>query len=315
MRIVGRAASLALLLAVAQAIRTLKEGPMIDAEGREYKSAPAPAPVPAAAGGASGKDRAVSPADVFLGEPRCRAAAAAADGEFVIEAELQDCGSKSSISGDSLLYSNQLVIAPAPRTRSITRLPRAVIPVSCRYRRTQLVSSSVQPSGSGRTSTFSLRLMTDDWRGETSSRVFYLGDMLRLQASYTGPDSGRRRLFIDSCVAALSPDTTSVPRYYFVENHGCLTDAKQGGRDALFRPRQRAHTLQLQLNAFLFQQDARNSACNYEHSRWKNVDGHDDACRCCDSTCYTSSPTRHNKANMRLLATKGTPERFYSFSL
>lgn len=43
---------------------------------------------------------------------------------------------------------------------------------------------------------------------------------MRLQASYTAPDSGLRRVFVDSCVATLSPDPRSVPRYYFIENHG-----------------------------------------------------------------------------------------------
>lgn len=60
----------------------------------------------------------------------------------------------------------------------------------------------------------------DDWTSETFSSVFYLGDFLHLEASYSGPDSRQRRLFIDSCVATLSPDATSVPRYYFIENHG-----------------------------------------------------------------------------------------------
>lgn len=60
----------------------------------------------------------------------------------------------------------------------------------------------------------------DDWRSVTTTTTFYLGDILHLQASYTGPASERRRLLIDGCVATLSPNDTSVPRYNFVENHG-----------------------------------------------------------------------------------------------
>ncbi|KAI4822369.1 hypothetical protein KUCAC02_007921, partial [Chaenocephalus aceratus] len=85
-------------------------------------------------------------------------------------------------------------------------------------------------------------VLNKDWTGETLTSVFYTGDLLHLEASYSGPDAGHRRLFIDGCVAALSPDLRSVPRYYFIENHGT-----------------RSSSLQLQLDAFLFPHDTRNS--------------------------------------------------------
>ncbi|KAJ4931642.1 hypothetical protein JOQ06_010083 [Pogonophryne albipinna] len=112
---------------------------------------------------------------------------------------------------------------------------------------------------------FSLKLMTEDWTGETLTSVFYSGDLLHLEASYSGPDAGHRRLFIDSCVAALSPDPRSAPRYYFIENHGCFNDAKEDGSNALFNPRKRSSSLQLQLDAFLFPQDTRNSVSHFNN--------------------------------------------------
>ncbi|XP_033999482.1 zona pellucida sperm-binding protein 3-like [Trematomus bernacchii] len=153
--------------------------------------------------------------------------------------------------------------------------------------------------------------MTEDWTGETLTSVFYTGDLLPLEASYSSSDAGYRSLFIDGCVAALSPDPRSAPRYYFIENHGCFNDAKEEGSNALFNPRTRSSSLQLQLDAFLFPQDTRNlifitcqlkatsekqksspvnKACNYINSRWINVDG-SDVCRCCDDTCSSNSPT------------------------
>ncbi|XP_070703562.1 zona pellucida sperm-binding protein 3-like [Pempheris klunzingeri] len=334
---------ISLAFGVAGAIRPLKDGPMIDAEGREYKTLR----VDAENGGSqfsSGSTvhvqcteatmiivvqadlyqngRLVSPEELFLGgvehsqSSQCRAAPAG-DAEYVIEAGLQDCGSELTMSEDSVIYSNKLVISPAASYHGITRTAQAVVPVSCHYKRTHLVSSntpqkvltfSTPAKYSTGHSDFSLKLMTDDWTSETVSSVLYLGDLLHLEASYTGPDSGRRRLFIDSCVATLSPDAASVPRYYFIENHGCLTDAKEEGSNTLLQPRTKVSSLQLQLDAFLFHQDPRNSifitcqlkvtsdmwsspvnkACNYVHSRWQNVDGHDDACRCCDSACSSN---------------------------
>uniref|UniRef100_UPI0037E9137C zona pellucida sperm-binding protein 3-like n=1 Tax=Semicossyphus pulcher TaxID=241346 RepID=UPI0037E9137C len=348
MRLAALSASLLLLIfAVSEAIRLLKEGPMIDAEGREYKTLRVNAeslsgpqlsdvsPVRVQCTEATmivvvkadlfKTGRLVSAEELFLGEAetsqssRCRAAAAG-DSEYVIEAGLQDCGSRLSISEDSVIYSNNLVVSPAATYHGITRTAHAVVPVSCHYQREHVVSSHTQQppltrSSPTQRSAFSLKLMTDDWTRETFSRVFHLGDVLHLQASYSAPDSAQRRLFIDSCVATLSPDVTSVPRYYFIENNGCLTDARDGGSNTRFRSRRRADSLQLLLGVFLFHQDARNSifitcqlkatadmwksspvnkACNYEQSRWENVDGSDDVCRCCDGTCYRT-PSRWSR--------------------
>ncbi|KAM9843974.1 zona pellucida sperm-binding protein 3-like [Aulostomus maculatus] len=298
--------SLLLLLScfcLSEAIRTLKEGPMIDAEGREYKSLKIEAEILPRPDTRSAvhiqctaatmiilvkadlynNGQFLSPEELLLGgaqhsgDSQCLAYPAS-DSEYVIEAGLQDCGSKLTISGDSVIYSNNLIVLPAANYLGITRTSEAVVPVSCHYK-----SSSAYPE---KGSVFSLKLMTDDWRGASLSSVFYLGDLLHLEASYNGPDL--RQLFISSCVITMTPNPTSLPRYYFLHNNGCLTDAKQQGSKALFLPRKRANALQLQLDAFLFQQDPRNSiyitcqlkatsdmwrssrtnkACNFVHSR------------------------------------------------
>lgn len=120
MKLTVVAAALLLTFAVVQAIRYLKEGPVIDAEGREYKS-----PLLGVEEGLRGlasairvhctdtsmtvvvktnlfqTGRRVSPEEFFLGEalnPSCQAAAST-DGEYVIRAELLECGSQLSVSG------------------------------------------------------------------------------------------------------------------------------------------------------------------------------------------------------------------------
>lgn len=116
-------ALMCLACGVTDAIRTLKEGPMIDAEGREYKSGP-----PLDSGRAKFSDkptirvqctevsmiifiqadfyktgRLVGPGELFLGDAKyskssgCQAVPAG-DDEYVIEADLQDCGSILTVS-------------------------------------------------------------------------------------------------------------------------------------------------------------------------------------------------------------------------
>nr|XP_049600913.1 uncharacterized protein LOC125983585 [Syngnathus scovelli] len=332
---------LSLLLSSCVAIRTLKEGPMIDQDGREYKSpvvvvdtdksSESPSnPLPPVLVTCTPSSMiiqvktdtygpTVSPEELFLGEEylglgQCRAFAVS-DSELVIKAGLQQCGTQLRISEDSLIYSNQLTFSPAPYHRDVTRKSQSVVPVSCRYKRTHIVSSPPRaplqilatsrksPSAS---SDFSLKLMSDDWTRLRLSNVFYLGDMLNMEASYANPAPEPRRLFIDSCVATLSPEASSVPRYFLIENNGCLADSKQPGSRARFLSRSRADVLRLQLDAFLFNRDERNTlfltcrlkvtsdmwrsspvnkACTYMNTRWENVDGSPDVCRCCHDTC------------------------------
>lgn len=133
---VGHSASLALLLSfacvVADAIRPLKDGPMIDAEGREYKSATVRADAEEISRPqlkdrfsvrveCTGKTMIIvvkedmyknghlmSPGELSLGDmghsqrSQCRAVSAG-DSEYIIEAELQDCGSKLTVSSHCLI--------------------------------------------------------------------------------------------------------------------------------------------------------------------------------------------------------------------
>ncbi|XP_061741012.1 zona pellucida sperm-binding protein 3-like [Nerophis ophidion] len=340
--------SLALLLSRSSAVRNLKDGPVVDKDGREYKSvgvdendvtSEGRQPVQVTCTERSmiievtanvfGSRQLVSPGELFLGGAEhsgsrpCQALPDA-DGNYIIKAGLLDCGTQLSLSDDSVIYSNHLTFSPRPR-HVITRLTEAVIPVSCHYRRRHVVSSHPQDvppiiSSPTNTSPFSLKLMSDDWTRPRLSNVFHLGDFINIEASYINPGPEQRQLFIDSCVATLSPDSTSVPRYFFIENNGCLSDSKLQASRSHFLSRRRVDVVQLQLDAFRFQRDERNSifitcqlkassemwrsspvnkACSYVHSRWINVDESDEVCSCCESTCSQNFPKKDNKDTTR----------------
>ncbi|XP_069043702.1 zona pellucida sperm-binding protein 3-like [Lepisosteus oculatus] len=100
---------------------------------------------------------------------------------------------------------------------------------------------------------------TPRYRGVARScNVFYLGDFLNIEAPVTQANHQPPRLFVDSCVATLVPDTTSTPSYSFIDNKGCLTDAKLTGSNSQFMPRFQDSKLQMKLDAFRFQREARN---------------------------------------------------------
>lgn len=65
---------------------------------------------------------------------------------------------------------------------------------------------------------YCLAICADDWLYERSSNVFYLGEPIVMEASVRVGHHVGLRVFLSSCVATLSPDIYSVPRYIFIEN-------------------------------------------------------------------------------------------------
>ncbi|XP_051519306.1 zona pellucida sperm-binding protein 3-like [Myxocyprinus asiaticus] len=333
-----------LSVCVTGAIRTLKDGPKIGPDGRQYKTAFLPrgdltdepqsrvVPVQLRCTAQSmiviiradlhSNGRQVTAKELHLGRStKSCEATPYSDTEYVIEADLHLCGSELSIEGDHLVYSNQLIYTPVKNSFGIVRTSGAAIPIECHYKRTHFVSSTdVKPTWEPLTSTkaamefisFSFKLMNDDWRTKRSSYVYHLGDMMNIQASFLKEKHASFRLVMDSCVATLQPDIASVPRYVFVQNHGCLTDSKMPASSARFLPRKQNHVLQMQMDAFRFYEDHRNSiyitchlkiqelnimnkACTYSGQRWLSVDGMDDVCECCESTCDVNRQKQMSK--------------------
>ncbi|XP_035288481.1 zona pellucida sperm-binding protein 3-like [Anguilla anguilla] len=248
----------------------------------------------------------------------CRAFAFS-DIEYVIEASLHECGTLLTIEEDSLVYSNVLSVSPMPTSSGIIRTSSAIIPIACHYLRRHVVSSeAVYPTWAPFTSTvaaldlldFSLRLMAADWRSESSSKKYVFGELLHIEALVSLSGHVPLRIFMDTCIATMDPDMNSEPRYAFIQNHGCLSDAHVKGSHAQFMPRFLDEKLQVKMDAFVFPEgfpeseiyiacqlrvtaasestDAMNKACSYVNGRWQSVDGEDAVCSCCDSTCQGS---------------------------
>ncbi|MGH0191049.1 UNVERIFIED_CONTAM: hypothetical protein FKN15_056002 [Acipenser sinensis] len=138
---------------------------------------------------------------------------------------------------------------------------------------------------------FSLRLLADDWLTQRTSNVYSLGDVLNIEASIDGTNHMPLRLFVDSCVATMVPDRNASPRYVFIDNSGCLVDAKVSGSGSRFiSPRVQNTKLQLRLDAFRFYSDPRSSiyiTCHLKvAAASQNVDSVNKACS------FTASSSR-----------------------
>ncbi|XP_072420372.1 zona pellucida sperm-binding protein 3-like [Chiloscyllium punctatum] len=140
--------------------------------------------------------------------------------------------SVDQITGDFLIYTTHIPNYPGS---VIVRTNGAVVPIECRYLRKGNVSSNpINPtwipfsstrSGEGHLS-FSLRLMNGDWLTERPSTVYSLGDLIHIEASVSMANHMPLKLYIDRCVATLSPDKDPTARYRIIDYNGCLLDSK-----------------------------------------------------------------------------------------
>ncbi|KAM4619206.1 LOW QUALITY PROTEIN: zona pellucida sperm-binding protein 3-like [Polymixia lowei] len=245
---------------------------------------------------------------------------------LVFEYELHGCGSQLTMSEDSFVYRFTLNYTPSLLGSSPIVRTRAVsINVECHYPRKHDVSSeSLKPSWkpyvaeevSEESLYFSLKVMTDDWKFERPSSQYFLGDMMKIEASVQQFHHVPLHLFVDSCVATLIPNTNTVPRYSFLDKHGCLMDGKLTDSSSRFIPRTQGDKLQFQLEVFRFQQDnhgviyitchlkattaesVTNKACSFSNG-WTEASGKHDLCSCCDTDCGPESRPAH-------LSTPGT---------
>lgn len=62
-----------------------------------------------------------------------------------------------------------------------------------------------------------------DWSSERKSSVHFLGETVNMEASVDHHlHHLPLRLYVDSCVATLTADVNSYPRYPFIDHQGCV---------------------------------------------------------------------------------------------
>ncbi|KAK5867541.1 hypothetical protein PBY51_012017 [Eleginops maclovinus] len=254
----------------------------------------------------------INPRDITLGNCGPVAEDNAAQ-VLIFETELHSCLSTLTMTEDSIVYSFTLFYDPKPVGDSlVVRTSKASIIVECHYPRKHNVSSLPLdplwiPFSAVKVSEeflyFTLRLMTDDWQYERPSYQYFLGDTINIEAVVKQFFHVPLRVCVSSCVATIAPDMNSRPNYAFIENNGCLVDARITGSNSRFMARTAENKLQFQLEAFRFQgtdsgllyitchlkasstaypigSDYR--ACSYING-WKEASGQDAACGSCES--------------------------------
>ncbi|XP_063786861.1 zona pellucida sperm-binding protein 3-like [Pseudophryne corroboree] len=262
-----------------------------------------------------GNGKLVKASDLSLGPQSCSPSPQSTDTSVVFKIGLQECGNAVQMMADWLIYTTSLTYTPtSPSGVPIIRTNPAVVPIQCFYPRHGNVSSNaIKPTwvpfsttvSSEERLSFSLQLMMDDWSAPRPSSDFQLGDMFYIEASVNTQNHVPMMLFVDSCVATLSPDVQSTPNYALIAYNGCLVDGQQEDSSSSFiSPRPEPDKLRFMVDAFRFTgidvsliyitctlraaaatqvPDPVNKACSYvkASSSWTAVDGSNTICQCC----------------------------------
>ncbi|NXX61960.1 ZP3 protein, partial [Scopus umbretta] len=272
----------------------------------------------------------VKAAELTLGSAACLPIVwSTAETIVTFMAGLHECGSTLRLTPDALVYSMSLNYNPVPTGNPVIICTSpAVVPIECHYpRRDNVSSNAVKPTWVPFRSTlsseeklpFSLRLMNDDWSAERASTIFQLGEVLHFQAGVNTENHAPLRLFVDNCVATLTPDRSSAPQYVLIDFNGCLVDGQLDDATSTFiSPRPRQDVLPFAVDAFKFAGDSSNlkqiyitchlkvsladqapdpvnKACSFNKASnlWAPVEGTQDVCSCCEmKSCFLAGHSR-----------------------
>uniref|UniRef100_A0A4W5LHN3 Zona pellucida sperm-binding protein 3 n=1 Tax=Hucho hucho TaxID=62062 RepID=A0A4W5LHN3_9TELE len=158
---------------------------------------------------------------------------------LIFESPLQSCGSQLRVCIITMIMIEKKY---KPRKHNVSSL--ALIPTWTPFSAAKYAEELLY---------FSMKLMTADWQYERAGNMYVLGDMVNIEASVMQYFHVPLRVFVDSCVATLEPNLNANPRYSFIENHGCMIDAKVTGSHSQFMPRSADYKLYFQVEAFRFQ--------------------------------------------------------------
>ncbi|XP_054826450.1 zona pellucida sperm-binding protein 3-like [Eublepharis macularius] len=241
---------------------------------------------------------------------------------LLLEYPLSACEATRKLLQNSIHYGNVLHYIPSA-TNGVIRTSRFSHSIDCFYPRSGNVSSlGIQPTWFPFSSTlmdrqrldFVLEVYDSTWSRPISTPLYYLGDLINIQASVRKGSHVPLRVYVDECVAR--PSAESSVKYEVITNHGCLVDGQHSHSHFLAAPA--AETLRFQLDTFTFigasdqiylichlkavptdSTDHHNKACSYDRTTatWSSHEGGD--CSCCDSSTGCGSKRRKRGKQQR----------------
>ncbi|XP_072296448.1 zona pellucida sperm-binding protein 3-like [Eucyclogobius newberryi] len=225
--------------------------------------------------------------------------------QAVFRVALDECKFRRMVTGDSMLYSNNLTYVPSPESQFVPFDQS----VTCVYERPKnwypmIYNPVFSTYGEGEL-VFHFEVMNSDFTGPAESATFPLGALIPFRASVQQASHQPLQLFVEECVASTSPQLLpNHEKYTIITNKGCLVDSKVSR--SRFLPRQKSSEINGLLQAFKFSTGEQvylhctlvawdptvlgttKKACNYVQGHgWELADNpsYSNLCDCCESSC------------------------------
>ncbi|XP_028988239.2 zona pellucida sperm-binding protein 3-like [Betta splendens] len=230
--------------------------------------------------------------------------------EAVFNVYFSNCNFRRLITGDRLMYTNELSYVSSPGSDLAHTITHLVV---CSYKRPkgwrpQIYDAVFNTYSQGHLE-FHISLGSDDFSSPAASTTFPLGSLMPIMASVEQKAHHPLLLLLEECVATTTPKLQPDSKVYpLITNKGCLVDSKTS--HSTFKPRKKASEIHLALQAFRFalgqevfihcqlgvwdpaDLDPAKKACHYvKHHGWELMDNpkKSNLCNCCDSTCKSRS--------------------------
>ncbi|KAK7930286.1 hypothetical protein WMY93_006681 [Mugilogobius chulae] len=225
-----------------------------------------------------------------------------------------DCHFSNESNVDHLTIKN--VLHYLPTTPVLREIPFDV-PVKCNYQRLHhSYKVGFRPNVLGGTFFKSLRRKLPILLFPQDGKPYDMGGIIVFVAKLPDgtPTSADDRLYINKCFVTPSIIPSSTPKYTVIDNYGCMVESKESADVGFFRGPSRT-TVQFRISAAILRELASSSsttqlymhchvslgkrpasegfkACNYDRAtrRWRELDGDDSVCTCCDSSCQPVGP-------------------------
>ncbi|XP_070684599.1 zona pellucida sperm-binding protein 3 [Pempheris klunzingeri] len=232
-----------------------------------------------------------------------------------------DCGFRTENTPDFVLITNTLRYEP---TGVVLREMPFQIPLRCELPRFfHSYKVGFHPKLQGGTifkalqpkSSFTLSPQDASGNEITGTRTYTLGEEMFFEAKQPGGAlSSSQRIYINKCFMTASQDPKSSPKYTFIDNQGCMIDGKVTPKSKFLAGTSKL-VLKFKVVAVIFKDlvsassaqqfymhceiavgtlapTPTSKACNYrpDTNAWEELYGDNLVCRCCSSTCMSSSP-------------------------
>ncbi|XP_057715050.1 zona pellucida protein C [Corythoichthys intestinalis] len=165
---------------------------------------------------------------------------------------------------------------------------------------------------------FSIQAMDSSWTSAAESNTYSRGQVINIQVSATVQPY--QQLFVQSCFISSSPDSRAKPRHAVIMNKGCTVPSGSPYTFIKFLDSDYSVVNFVLNSTYLIEESyihcsalisdigitSGSKSCNFDlvNSRWEELSGNVEVCRCCNSKCKGMS-AKHRPRDAKAVVSTG----------